>query len=115
MQTTVYDQLGEAEPPARLPLMHSVDDVQVVEPGRFRVKETPTHYVEVLMMIFNSRIVTTPKDEPREYDRYWCYYGDGRATAAILAAMAWDPTVDEQPVGWVKNWRGERNELPPAG
>lgn len=35
------------------------------------------------------------------YDRYWCYPKGG---AAVLAALAWDPAPEVEPVGWIKSW-----------
>lgn len=76
--------------------------------GGLRLKETDTHYVDVLPMIYNWRIVTTPKGHERGYDRGWCY--DGReAGPAILAAMAWNPDTQEEPQGWIKQ------AAPPTG
>jgi hypothetical protein len=67
--------------------------------GGWRVKETATHYVDLVPMIYNTRIVTIPKDNQTGYDRGWCY---PRFDAAMLAAIAWDPEVSERPVGWIK-------------
>lgn len=69
--------------------------------GRFRVKETTTHYVDIVPMLFNWRIVTTPKGQKDTYDRGWCYQGRD-SVSALLAAMAWDPEVEEEPQGWIK-------------
>lgn len=66
-----------------------------------RIKETETHYIEVVPMFFNDRIVTTPKNLPLTYDRYWCFR---RGPAAVLAALAWDGATDTEPVGWIKSW-----------
>lgn len=72
--------------------------------GGWRVKETDTHYVDVLSMAFNDRIVHTPKDSPITYDRYWCYDKGG---AALHAAVLWDGSLETEPVGW-KKASGER-------
>lgn len=37
----------------------------------YRVKETPTHYIDILRMIFNWRIVETVKANPMLIDRGW--------------------------------------------
>lgn len=73
--------------------------------GGFRVKETETHYIEVVRMIYNWRLATTPKHSPMTYDRSWCYAGTGAPsfTAAVLAARAWDGADGTEPVGWNKN------------
>jgi hypothetical protein len=71
----------------------------------FRVKETETHWIEVLYMIWNWRIVRTPKCSPGTYDRGWCYFGTDLLTfaAAVLAASAWDGADDSEPAGYSKN------------
>jgi hypothetical protein len=72
--------------------------------GGYRVKETETHYIDVLSMLVNYRIVRTPKASPQEYDRGWCYQGRGEATfvAAVLAAARWDGADDTEPEGYSK-------------
>jgi hypothetical protein len=71
----------------------------------WRVKETPTHHIDVLIQIFNFRIARTPKARPLTFDRFYCYAGKGRATllSAVLAANAWDGADDTEPLGWNKN------------
>jgi hypothetical protein len=73
--------------------------------GGYRVKETETHYIEVVRMIYNWRLATTPKHSPMTYERGWCYAGTGPVsfTAAVLAAMAWDGADGTEPEGWNKN------------
>ena len=73
-------------------LLDAITALQPCDGGGFRVKETETHWVDVVPMIYNWRLARTPKDSPLTYDRGWCYYGTGTAsfTAAVLAAMAWD-------------------------
>lgn len=76
-------------------------------PGRpgYRVGETETHFIDVLPMKFNWRLVLTPKHAPGTYDRAWCYYGTGpdAFARAVLAAWAWDGALDTEPDGWDKN------------
>jgi hypothetical protein len=84
--------------------------------GGLRVKETETHYIDVLRMIYNWRIARTPKDSPMTYDRGWCYAGTGDAALwrAVLAAAAWDGADDTEPEGWSKNIQtGEWREIAP--
>lgn len=71
----------------------------------FRVKETETHYIDVLPMIVNWRVTRSPKDDPTGYDRAWCFYGTHFAAmmAAVLGATAWDGADDTAPPGWDKN------------
>lgn len=73
--------------------------------GGLRVKTTATHHIDMLRMLFNWRICTTPIGEPNCYDRHWCYKGTGLDTfmAAVLAAHAWDGAEGTEPDGWNKN------------
>jgi hypothetical protein len=75
-----------------------------LEYGGWRVKETGAHWIDVMPMIYNWRIVTTPKSCPLVYDRGWCYQGTGPAafTAAVLAAWAWDGSDETEPPGYLK-------------
>jgi hypothetical protein len=72
--------------------------------GGYRIKETDTHYIDVMQMLFNWRITTTPKDMPYVYDRGWCYQGTNLAgfLPAALAAIAWDGSDDTEPAGYFK-------------
>lgn len=72
--------------------------------GGWRVKETATHYVEVIPMLYNWRLVRTPKVSPLTYDRGWCYQGTGPATftTVVLAAWAWDGSDETEPAGYFK-------------
>jgi hypothetical protein len=76
-----------------------------VTDGGFRVKETPTHWVDVVRMIYNWRVARTSKDAPMTYDRHWCFAGTGWPSliAAVLAAAEWDGGDDTDPAGWNKN------------
>lgn len=73
--------------------------------GGWRIKQTQHHYIDVMRMMFNYRIVTTPVSFPMVYDRHWCYQGtDSRAfTHAVVAAAMWDGSDDTEPEGWNKN------------
>lgn len=76
--------------------------------GGFRVKETPTHYIDVLEQLVNWRLVTVPKDSracDRGWDRGWCYFGRGvmTMTTAVIAALVWDCSAESTPEGWNKD------------
>jgi hypothetical protein len=89
--------------------------IEIIPDHGYRVKETETHYIDVVPMLFNHRLVTTRKDNPLLYDRGWCYQGAGLEgfTAAVTAALAWDGSDDTEPEGWIKNpITGERREPP---
>lgn len=70
----------------------------------YRIKETGTHYIDVMQMIFNWRVVAVPKDNPMVIDRSWCYQGTGLEgfLPAALAAIAWDGSDDTEPPGYFK-------------
>lgn len=59
--------------------------------GGFRVKETATHYLDVIRMLSNWRLCTTSKSCSLTYDRSWCYAGTGIQSliTAVLAAEVW--------------------------
>lgn len=85
----------------------------IPEVGGFRVNETPTHYIDVVLKLFSWRICRTPKASPLTYDRGYCYNGnDGKTLiATVLAALAWDGADDTDPPGWNKNLQtGELRE-----
>lgn len=78
-------------------------DLKRIE-GGWRVKETPTHFIDVLEMIWNYRIVTTPKSCELVWDRGWCYQGKDFAAfmTVVLAAQAWDGSDETEPEGYFK-------------
>lgn len=61
------------------------------------VKETETHYIEVMPLMYTAAIITTPKAHPNGYDDRWCYKSP---TAAWLAAVSWSPEATPEPEGW---------------
>ena len=62
--------------------------MQKLDDGGWRVKETDTHWIDVIPMIYNWRVTTTPKSCPMVYDRGWCYQGTGPAAfAAAVPAL----------------------------
>ena len=87
-------------------LIPELGNVQLerLEYGAWRVKETATHWVEVVPMIYNWRVCRTPKSAPLTYDRGWCYQGTGPQTftTAVLAAWVWDGADDTEPAGYFK-------------
>jgi hypothetical protein len=81
---------------------------------RVRLNEDGTHFIDVLKMLFNHRLVTTPVEHQDGYDRGWCYYGFGEdeegrprtmetaRAKAILAAYKWNGSEDTEPEGYDK-------------
>lgn len=81
-----------------------------------RVKETETHFIDVIPMLVNWRLHTIRKDGgPLAWsDRFWCYAGRGQVSLhrAVAAALAWDGSDETEPEGWSKNGQtGEWREL----
>jgi hypothetical protein len=72
--------------------------------GSFTIARRGEYLVELLTMIYNYRVVLTPVDNPEGYVAGWCYFGADAATLsrAALAALAFDPVVDDEPVGYDK-------------
>ncbi|WP_394621320.1 hypothetical protein JNUCC0626_20145 [Lentzea sp. JNUCC 0626] len=70
-----------------------------------RVKQVGPHFIDVVRMAFNWRIVETYVANPLYYARYWCYAGTAHGTflAAVLAAAVWDGAADTEPLSWNKN------------
>jgi hypothetical protein len=85
------------------------------EIGAFRVQRpgdpADGYYLDILIMLYNVRLVETPVIMPLVYDRYWCYEGRSLTTflRVVGEAMVWnrDPEIPE-PHGWVKAWDGRR-------
>jgi hypothetical protein len=55
--------------------------------------------------LFNFRIVLTPTDDATCYVRHWCYSGNDTTAfiVVMLAAYAWDGSLNSEPLGWNKN------------
>ncbi|TCO57164.1 hypothetical protein [Actinocrispum wychmicini] len=72
---------------------------------RIKTNDAGTHYVDILAMIYNYRIVLTPIAAPLLIDRFWCYAGHDLQTLlrTFLAAHAWDGALDGEPLDWNKN------------
>jgi hypothetical protein len=79
-------------------------EVTLVE-GGFRIRETDTHYIDVLRMLFNWRVARTMKGHLELYDRHWCFAGTSFITLirAVTAAAEWDGGDGTEPAGWNKN------------
>jgi hypothetical protein len=97
-------------------LIVDLSQIEKIEDNRWRVKETETHYIEILGMLFNFRIVTTPKRSPSIWDRGWCYQGNGVSSwlTVCLAATVWDGSAGTEPAGYFKragHW-GPPNDSP---
>lgn len=92
------DEIGEALAGIRLARIEGGAE------GGYRIKETATHYIDVMPMLYNWRITTVPIACPMTYDRGWCYQGTGIGgfVPAVLAAIAWDGSDDTEPPGYFK-------------
>jgi hypothetical protein len=70
----------------------------------YRIRETPTHYVDVIDFLFTTAVVLTPRAHPDGYVDRWCFH---TLDAAEAAARAWpDPEAwtgrpgGSEPHGW---------------
>lgn len=74
-----------------------------------RVKETETHFIDVIPMLFAWRLHTIRKDDGSLAwsERFWCYSGREQGVfslhRAVAAALAWDGSDETEPEGWNKN------------
>lgn len=84
---------------ARVPAMDLKTNFELNDRYCYTIKETETHLVEIQPMIFNDRVVLTPKTCLDIYECGWCFDKGG---AAFYAAVAWDPDTEAEPVGYKK-------------
>jgi hypothetical protein len=98
-----------------------MDGIEPID-GGYRIGETETHIIDVMRMLYNWRITTTPKHSPLTYDGGWCYVGTDPGTflKAVVAAKIMIETGADQPCGWNKNvmtgeWREDGQAPPPDG
>lgn len=90
--------------------MEIYDKPQFPGDGRITMGDHDGHWLDIVPMLYNHRLVMTPKDNPRVYDHGWCYPD---LTAALAALLAWDPDVQPEPTGYIKR-AGDRRTLPQA-
>jgi hypothetical protein len=86
-------------------LLDLVENLTPIDGGyRVKLSDDGRHHIDMLRMIFNWRVVTTPVDMPLVYDRGWCYFGTGDQSfrKALLAALVWDGADDTAPAGYDK-------------
>lgn len=80
--------------------------------GGVRLFDKGDHWIDAMAMLYNWRLVETPKNCPLLIDRWWCYQGRSRLAlmALTLAAMEWIKDDAAEPQGWIKAWDGRRGE-----
>lgn len=86
-------------------LLDIVTDLTPIDGGyRVKLSRDGRHYVDVMKMLFNWRVVTTPVRLPCTYDRGWCYFGTGPASFrnAVMAALVWSGSDLSEPAGYDK-------------
>lgn len=74
-------------------------DLQPNDREGYTVAELDTHYVDICPMLFNHRVVLTPKACTQFHDVGWCYPS---LLAAVAAVEVWDPETELEPVGYLK-------------
>lgn len=72
------------------------------------IQSTATHHIDLMPMLFNYRIVMTPRRCPGVWDHGWCYEGgsmdeeDDLLVVTLIHALAWDPDKTAEPFGFFK-------------
>lgn len=69
-----------------------IDDYGVMTLG-----EWGGYLVQIMEMAFNHRLILTPANGIGGYDHGWCYDKGG---VALLAALAWNPDSQGEPLGF---------------
>lgn len=67
--------------------------------GTLTIGEWGGYRIQIMPMLFNDRLIMTPRDSTATYHHGWCYDKGG---AAYLAALVWDPQTQGEPVGYKK-------------
>jgi hypothetical protein len=77
----------------------------VVYPLHLRVKTVDSHHIDLVRMLYNWRLCTTPLDCPSTYDRGWCYLGPDSFKIALEEAQLWpdDDPSNYMPARWYKD------------
>lgn len=78
----------------------AIDDYGTITMGEWK-----GYLIQILPMVFNMRIVMTPKDCQGVYDYGWCF---DKGPAAFLALAVWDPETEAEPPGYKKRACGLR-------
>lgn len=89
--------------------MRFLDPPVIEDDGRLTLAEHGDYWIDLVPMIFNTRVVMTPKAHPDGYDHGWCYPS---RLAAIAAVHAWDPATMAEPVGYAKRATPRPRVLP---
>ena len=67
--------------------------------GGWRVRTEGEWHIDVRPMLRMFRLVEVSVDDHRRVGRYWCFTS---FEAAVLAALPWDASGGDEPVGWVR-------------
>lgn len=65
----------------------------------FTVAEDGEYFYDVIKMLFNQRLVMTPKEYMLGWDYGWCY---DDALTVLACLHVWDPQTQSEPLGWKK-------------
>lgn len=79
--------------------MRLYDAAQANDRDCVTLAEDAEHYYDLVPMLFNHRLVMTPKADTRVWEYGWCYPS---AAAALAAIRVWDPDTQNEPLGWHK-------------
>jgi hypothetical protein len=73
--------------------------------GGYRVRATDEYLVDVMLMMFNWRVVVTlPEEEGTFHLHGFCYFGRTEESfqRAVAAALAWEDPLNGTPPGFDK-------------
>lgn len=79
--------------------MHLYDKPVTNDREGITLAEDDDSYYEAVRMLFNWRLVVTPKSAVGVYSYGWCYDGPAPIAAAL---KVWDPETQNEPLGWKK-------------
>lgn len=87
--------------------MQLIDRPVLNDRAYYTVGETADFFVDIVPMIYNHRVVLTPKlPDGSAADWWtvgWCY---PTLLAAVAAVTVWDPAFEAEPVGYIKRVGG---------
>lgn len=73
--------------------------------GGYRIKQTDEYYVDVMLMMFNWRLVVGLTEmDGLTYEHGYCYFGTdlGTFARAVAAGIAWTDPLNTDPEGFDK-------------
>lgn len=75
------------------------------------IAEDDKYFYDAVPMVFNWRLVMTPKDNTWMWEFGWCY---DTPTALATSMLLWTPETQNEPLGWKKRPTGDVRTAPRA-